>query len=350
MLPPANFKWYTVGMSLERGPVRVKIVLREMDGGRHEFRYEDAVFIYDAACRDYDWFVAYDELPKKDCGDYRDGCETLQCPRERTLLLTQEPVSIKRYSRAYTGQFGHFLTNRPPEAERHPRYHFGQGYYAWYYDKSYDRIVSQALPPKTRVLSAVCSAKRMKYTAHDARFRLIESIAEAVPECDWFGRGVKPLGPKYEALDPYKYSLAIENHVAKGHWSEKIADVLLAEALPFYAGDPDLGKVLPPESFIRIPIDDPPEAVRIVQNAIANGEYEKRLPAIREAKRLLLTKYNVWAQILDVIRGAENQPIAPVDPAKPARLYSRRRLRRNPLVALSDGWHHLCEEVKRLCH
>ena len=48
-------------------------------GGAYEF-------VYDPACRDYDWLVVFDELPVK--------CEHLFCPREQTILCTWEPVSI----------------------------------------------------------------------------------------------------------------------------------------------------------------------------------------------------------------------------------------------------------------
>ncbi len=329
--------------------IRIKMYPREEGSPCNEFRFENAIFFDGAKGEPYDWRIVYDEMPRKDLGEYQNGEEPVYCPRERTMLLTTEPTSIKRYSKAYTRQFGHFLTNRPPAAEKHPHYHFGEGYYQWFYDKSYNQIKEQVLPPKDKILSAVCSAKQMKFTAHNARFTLIKSIAEAVPECDWYGRGVKPLNYKYEALDRYKYSLAIENHIEKGHWSEKIADVLLAEALPFYAGDPNLGNVLPSESFIRVPLEDPTEAIAIVKEALANNEYEKRIEAIREAKRLLMTKYNLWAQILKVIREVENQPVTPVSPTQPWQLKSRRALRRNPLVALSDGWHHFKEGVCRFC-
>ncbi len=332
----------------ETKSIKIKLVTRGVNKTPGSFTYGDAVFISDSHCSDYDWYVVYDELPNCDAGNFCHGRERLACPRERTMLLTVEPTSIKRYSPAYTRQFGHLLTNRPPEAEKHPHYHFGEGYFKWFYGKPYGEIVRQSLPAKDRVLSVICSAKQMAHTQHAARFNLIQSVCAALPECDWYGHGVKPLTHKYEALDRYKYSLAIENHISPGHWSEKIADVLLAEALPFYAGDPNLEKILPPQSFIRIPIENPSEAIRIIKEAIANNEYEKRLPAIREAKQLLLTKYNIYAQILRVIHEVENQAIAPCNSHQPAYLYNRHRLRLNPLVALSDGWCHLCEEMKRL--
>ena len=69
---------------------------KDLRMGGHEF-------VYDPACTDYDWLVVYDELPA--------SRERLRCPRERTILCTWEPVSIKSYSRAYTRQFGHLRTN-----------------------------------------------------------------------------------------------------------------------------------------------------------------------------------------------------------------------------------------------
>lgn len=290
------------------------------------------VFTYDLGCRDYDWLVVFDEMPSS---------EVLACPREHTILMTWEPTSIKSYSRHYTRQFGHLLTNRPPEAEKHPHYHLGRGYFPWFVGKS-PSLLARESPEKNKVLSIACSSKRMRHTMHDARFRLVERIAKDIPGTDWFGRGVRPFERKYEILEPYRYHVAIENHIAPHHWTEKIADALLCECLPFYAGDPDLGKVLPPESFIPIPIGDPAEAVRIIRAAIANDEFSRRHEAVKEAKRLLLTKYNFIAQIQEVIRDEADAPSAAVDSAHPVVIRPRTNLRwHSPGAALEDLWIHL---------
>ena len=141
------------------------------------------------------------------------------------------------------------------------------------------------------------------------------------------------MAKKYEALDAYRYHVAMENVIVPGHWTEKIADALISECLPFYAGDPDLGKVLPPESFIPIPLDDPPEAERIVKAAIAANEYERRLPAVRAAKRLILEKYNTFSQIVSVIEAEKGAPTASTD--GPQYIESRHRLRWHPDEMLS---------------
>lgn len=291
------------------------------------------IFTYDLACRDYDWLVVFDEMPFP---------EVLACPRERTILMTWEPVSIKSYSRHYTRQFGHLLTNRPPEAERHPHYHLGRGYFPWFVGKS-PRELEREHPEKSRMVSVACSSKQMRHTLHYARFRLVEKIVKDIPGTDWFGRGVRPFERKYEILDPYRYHVVVENHIAPNHWTEKIADALLCECLPFYAGDPDLGKILPSESFIPIPINDPAEAVRIIRSAIASDEFSRRLDAVREAKRLLLTKYNFVAQILEVIRAEADASLTAVDPVHPVVIRPRTNLRWHSLgAALEDLWLHCC--------
>ena len=291
------------------------------------------VFTQDRACHDYDWLVVFDEMPV--------DREEPAGPRAQTILATWEPVSIKSYSSAYTRQFGHLLTNRPPEAEGHPRYFLGRGYYLWFNGRiDYDDAASAVMPPKTKLVSAVCSAKKMRHTSHYARYRLVERLAREVPGFDWYGFGVKPLEKKYEALDAYKYHVAVENHIGAHHWTEKLADAFLSECLPFYAGDPAIFEVFPKESIIPIPIDDPAEAARIVRNAIAEDAYGKRREAVLEAKRLVLTKYNFWAQVIALIESSG--PAGDAAPSAPAFVYDRHVLRwRRPLVALEDAWLHL---------
>ena len=308
----------------------------------------DKVFTYDLGwdfttdpeCKNYDWLVAFEDIPKG-------SGEVLTCPKERTMFLTWEPTSVKRYSPAFTRQFGHLLTNRPPEADRHPNYHLGEGYFPWMNDHTVKDSFNLQLPPKTNLISTVCSGKMMKQTLHYKRFMLTKAIKAAIPELEWAGHEVKWIKHKYDLLDSYKYHIAIENHIAPRHWSEKITDSILSECLTFYAGDPELGKVLPPESFIPIPIDDPEAAICIIKTAIANNEYEKRLPAIRAAKELILKKYNFYAQIKKVIEECAEQKVTSVDPKRPIVIYSRKTLRKhNLLVALSDGFLHLLNYLR----
>lgn len=322
--------------------MKIKIAGKTRKFGDGDFEYAPGcVFTCDPECRDYDWLVVFDDLV--------DGPETLACPRERTILATWEPVSVKPYSRGFTRQFAEYLSNRPEWAEEHPGYRLGRGYFPWCLGRTYGEIVGKREYPKTGVLSAVCSNKSMRHTAHRDRFRTLERLKAAIPGMVWYGIGFDRIADKYEALDGFKYHVAMENHIAPNHWSEKLPDAILCECLPFYAGDPLLGETLPPESFIRIPHDDPAEAERIVKAAIANGEWEKRLPAIREAKRLLLSKYNFWAQTLETIKAAERDGASEaVLPPRPVVVRGHRDYRaRHPVAAVDDAVRRLLLYVPR---
>ncbi len=316
--------------------IKIKILSNASKVGTPEVELRPGfVFVFDPTCTDYDWLAVFDEMPFDDRGTYTKGCERLRCSPKNTILMTWEPISIKSYSKAYTRQFGYLLTNRPKEAENHPGYRLGRGYFPTCHGHAPEELLQ--IPKKTKTISAVCSAKQMKHTQHFARYQLISTLAKEIAGFDWFGYGVKPLAKKYDALDEYKYHVTVENHVAPHHWTEKFADAILCECLPFYAGDPVIDEIFPKACYIPIPIDNPSEAARIIREAIANGEYEKRRDAILEAKKLILEKYNFFDQIVAVIRDAGTSTFDGTS----KRIYARRTLRFHSFSAFVEDllWH-----------
>lgn len=265
------------------------------------FLHDDCLFDTNPFCREYDWFVLYDDMPREDCGSIVREIESLACPASHTILITQEPPSIKIYPRCFTGQFGYVLTTQLQDTLPHPRAWLSCGALHPQNGRSWEEDKRMLCYEKTQLLSTVCSAKKMKHTEHFARFSLTRYLAQHLPEMHWYGRGVLPLENKFEALDSYKYHIAVENYLHPYHWTDKIIDPLLSHCLTFYAGDPRLAEFLPPESFIPIPLDDFSLALRIIREAIDNNEYEKRLPAILEARRLLVEKYNTRQRVVDII-------------------------------------------------
>lgn len=311
------------------------------DGKGPTFEIDGCRFIMDATCREYDWLVVFDDFPRKDMGSIIREAEPLACPREKTILVTQEPPSIKIYPQCYTRQYGYVLTTHLPQHLPHPHHRIGRGCVLWMADYTLEEAFSAPDYPKSKVLSTVCSAKQMKHTEHYHRYRLTRYIADHMPELDWYGRGVRPLNKKYEALNDYKYHIAVENYVRDYHWTDKISDPLLGLCLTFYAGDPKLGEVLPPESFIPIPLEDPEKALEIIRTAIANNEYEKRLPAIREARRRILEQYNFFRQVTATIHAheeAEARGIIPRAEKRPFTLLGRHAMRRRGFNALAEAW------------
>ncbi len=257
-------------------------------------------FVFDLDCQEYDWLVVYHDLCRQ-----KDSpkSEQLRCPQEKTILVTAEPSSITVYGTDYIRQFGVILTSQEPWAISHPNPLFHQAGLLWFYgynidsgeNISYDELKAAEPLEKTRLLSTVCSSRKGRLTLHSRRYDFTELLQQKIPELDRFGHGVKPMADKAEALDPYKYHIAVENHVYQHHLTEKMPDAFLGYSLPFYHGCANAQDYFPAESFIPIDINNLDRTVDIIKSTIANNEYEDRLPYIIEARRRVLVENNLFA-------------------------------------------------------
>ncbi len=291
-------------------------------------------FIFDPDERDYDWLVVYNDMP----GEHQE--EVLSCPASHTMLITMEPHTIKSYGRAYPNQFGCVLTSQPPWALPHSNRIFSQCALQWFYGcgrehlRTYDSMIKAPQLEKGKDISTVCSNKRQRHTLHNRRYEFTQKLKTIIPEMEIFGHGVREMDDKAEALDGYRYHLAIENYIGKHHWTEKLADVFLGVALPFYSGCTNAADYFPEKSFIPIDIDDVDGTSEIIKKAIRDNEYEKRLPHILEARRMVLEQYNMFA-VLDQYIGSQ-KVFVENDLGRPA-IMSRRLLRKkNSLVSVWD--------------
>lgn len=258
-------------------------------------------FTFDRAARKYDWLVVYEDVPPEGGGDKYQAFEQLACPQEQTLLVTTEPSSIKCYGKAYTSQFGHVLTSQEPWALPHPNRIYSQPALRWFYGvgrnhvRTLDEMIAHPPIDKTRLISAASSSKRQRHTLHNKRYRFVTALKKRMPELDVYGHGIRAMDDKAESLDPYRYHIAIENHIGLHHWTEKLSDAFLGLTLPFYCGAPNAAEYFPPESFIPIDIDDHEGSHRLISDSVRSHEYERRLPAIQEARSLVLHQYNLMA-------------------------------------------------------
>jgi hypothetical protein len=170
----------------------------------------------------------------------------------------------------------------------------------WIINKSFDELMELSPPPKSRALSCVCS-NLAGTPAHVARLSFVDRLSERVA-MDRFGRGFQFVADKWDTLADWKYSIAIENFSGPHHWTEKISDCFLAWTLPIYFGCTNLENYFPAESFVRVDLNDPPAAAELLRQAIRDDWWSKRLNAIGEARRLVLTKYQIFPFIVNQMR------------------------------------------------
>lgn len=276
-------------------------------------------FIFNALEQNYDWLVVIDDISHI----IPNRTELLQCPKENTILVTTEPSSITRYGRAFAKQFHYLITNQDAKILPHPNAIRSQTGNVWFYGKDYNEIKGVTHPTKTKKLSTVCSNKQQGHTMHKLRYAFTAMMEKEIPELERYGRGFKWIEKKAEALDDYEFHVAIENHIEDNVWTEKLADAFLGFTVPIYHGCPNVYDYFPKESLIQIDINDMPGSIQKIKNIIAKeGEYERRLDAVKEARRRVLEEYNLLAMISKIVEKAELTEMATHQ-----KIYSRRIMR-----------------------
>lgn len=263
-------------------------------------------FIFDRDHREYDWLVVYDDLPSVRGERSTLWEEALACPRKQTLIITTEPSTIKVYGTGFLEQFGYVLTSQEPKFIKHPRPIFSQCGLIWFYGgetakTSYDYIAGHYPTQKQADIATVCSSKQHTHTLHRDRYLFTHKLKAKIPELEIFGHGVRFIQDKAEALDPYRYHLAIENHICSHHCTEKLSDCFLGLTLPFYHGCPNVFDYFPEESIIPINIHRFDESFERIKKAIQDREFERRLPALKEARRLVLEKYSLFPLVSSLV-------------------------------------------------
>lgn len=320
-------------MNRGHGDIRVKLVLRGSKNTshcawakqcpNHEARWGRCVFVSNPFERNYDWLVTRDDIPHILPGNK----ELLACPQRNTILFTSEPASVTRYGKAFAAQFGYVLTSQTEEELPHHNAIRSQAGNIWHYEKSYDEVKTAEAPLKTELFSTFCSAKQMAYTMHAKRFEFTQKLKLSIPELEIFGKGVRFIEKKSDAIDPYKFHLTIENHTGPDHWTEKLADVFLGYTVPIYYGCTNILDYFPEDSLVQIDINNFEESLTTIKQILSTeGEYERRLDAVKEARRRIMEEFNLPAMLSSIIENAE--PIKKDN--HPGVIYNRRimRLRR----------------------
>ncbi len=271
--------------------------------------WRDLRFVFDEDSEKVDWLLCYDE-PK-------DTIKT-RVPLARRILFVTEPPGIKDYHRAYLKQFGVLVSPQRYDnfggawLQRHSAlsWHFG-------IDKRQPSWEAAVIPfsslnstnyEKPFELSVICS-NAAKLSVHRSRFEFVSALKDLLgDQLHWYGRGVRDIGDKAEAIGPYRYHIAIENNFVDHFWTEKIADTYLGGAFPFYSGCGNLDEYFSPDAFLRIDMGNPEASAQTIKAAIADNVFEKRASAIAEARRKILFEYNLYNEVWKAIRGIEPTP------------------------------------------
>ena len=181
------------------------------------------------------------------------------------------------------------------------------GFLGWYFQQDYNDLKKLPVPGKTKDIS--CIASNLKYLkGHRRRLNFLNILRERLPQTDLFGKGTRFLEDKMDGLLPYRYSIAIENYSSPHYFTEKINDCFLAYTVPFYYGCKNIGQYFPGKSFISIDIRDPETAIRKMEEMLLHDDWPARLGAVKEARELVLNKYQPLAGAANAFRRIQTSP------------------------------------------
>jgi hypothetical protein len=229
--------------------------------------------------------------------------ETIEicCPPNNIWMFVQEP-----YQKGHTdwvierhNYFSKVFTHLP--IDQSTKYIRSQTCLPWHIRKTYDKLVNEiSPPPKDKLISAIIGSVAF-IPGHKKRNEFLQKVKVSNLEMDLFGRGIRPIEDKLEGLENYMFSFAIENNSNPDMWTEKLADCYLSWTMPVYYGCTNLEKYFPPESFIQIDINSPETAIKELQTKLTQEFWESALDSIREARELVLKKYQLFPFLAEKI-------------------------------------------------
>jgi hypothetical protein len=263
-------------------------------------QWDNCRFVINEGLKECDFWVVYGSIKK---------IETTLCPPENTILITTEPPSVQQYHPRFLKQFATVITCHPNLV--HPNVVHTQQGLPWHIGKvqktpkelefsrryEYDELQKFKSFAKTKEISVIAS--NMQITAgHRQRLQFVKQLSSYFGEkLDVFGRGIREVGDKWDAIAAYKYHVVIENSSFPDYWTEKLADTYLAGAYPIYYGCPNLDQYFSKAAFTYIDIHDVEKSIAVIEQCIKEDRYEKVKPEIMKARDLILDQYNLFPLI-----------------------------------------------------
>ncbi len=142
----------------------------------------------------------------------------------------------------------------------------------------------EGIDDKTKFCSIFASDKAMTL-GHRLRHMIIDRY-RSTDKMDCYGKySGNVLEKKEDGLNPYRFSVTIENAIVRGYWTEKLLDAFATKSIPIYYGDKfSVNKFFNEDGIIYFDtieqLDEIMEKVQGDDNGVSF--YEERLDAIEE--------------------------------------------------------------------
>lgn len=231
---------------------------------------------------DYDYLVVINSPPPD-----------LVFDRSKAILFNMEPIPLKD-TIGYMAVMDRKNNVNPAE---------------WNIDYTFNKLLKDTIIPKSDIISTVLSPKYFD-PGHIKRIDFVKFLESKGVSIDVFGsnkwnyknyKGSLPYHKKDDALFPYKYTFNVENNSCKNYVTEKLYDAIMSETLCFYSGCSNIKDIIDPRAYVYLDLVNFESDYNIIKSAIENDLWSERIQYIREAKKKIMNKLVIFAQIDEII-------------------------------------------------
>lgn len=195
--------------------------------------------------------------------------------------------------------------------------------------------VMDSSPAKTGMVSFIGSLEHPDEGAYRLR-REVAAYAMSRKDIECYGKGIRPVAGKREAIGPFRFSIAMENAASDHYFSEKLNDCLLLETVPIYYGCPGIGDLLDERGMLRF---NSIEQLAAILDGLNESTYERMRPYVLANREKVVA--NRWHNHHGLLQRLSDQLPSDIHGRKPRvyRIPSRaerwigRMLRRSGILA-----------------
>lgn len=218
----------------------------------------------------FEWYSGPEQYPVCFFTDTQlAAADRIKCEKKIAWLVEPPAIHPKIYKASF-GAFDHVLTYDRTLIARVGKalyYPFGA---TWILEKNI------GIHPKSKLISIVASEKHMT-EGHRLRFEIIKEFGDKI---DVYGRHIKPMECKSEALGDYMFSIAVQNCQVDDYFTDWIIDCFLQGTIPIYWGTRNISRYFNDKAIISFnTVDDLHE---IIKTQVTQSYYDEHKKYLKE--------------------------------------------------------------------